>query len=324
MDFFKHNKVYDFVKYSTYGLLVSSILVIGVVVLFFTKGINLGVDFAGGSIIQIQYINKDAPISEIREILNNSKYFKNSNITEFGAKNEIVIKFPFVQSDAKININDEIKETLKSTGDFEIRRVDMVGPKAGSDLAKKGVLSLILALVAMMLYVSFRYEWRFALAGIIALIHDVVISGAAIMVFDIDLSLDVVAALLTLIGYSINDTIIIFDRIREQMLSKKFDNIEFIINDAVSKTLSRTFLTSLTVFFVILILFIFGSEILKGFTLPMLVGSIVGTYSSMFVAPKLAILFGFNIKKYYEKEINKQKKKQEKERLRQMYEKGRI
>lgn len=324
MDFFKHNKIYDFVKYSKYGLIISCILIVGIVVLFFTKGVNLGIDFAGGSIIQIQYTNKEAPISEIREILNNSEYFKNSNITEFGSKNEIIIKFPFVQSDVKVNINEEIKSVLKQTGDFEVRRVDMVGPKAGSELAQKGIISIVLALVAMMIYVSFRYEWRFALASIIALLHDVIISGAAIMVFDVDLSLDVIAALLTLIGYSINDTIIIFDRIREQMLLKKFNDVEFIINDAVSRTLSRTLLTSLTVFFVIFILFVFGSEMLKGFTLPMLVGSIVGTYSSMFVAPKLAVLFGFNIQQYYEKEAKKQKKRQEKERMRQMYEKGRI
>lgn len=324
MDFFRHNKVYDFVKYGKYGLALSCILIVGIIILFFVKGVNLGVDFAGGSVIQIQYTNKDAPISQIREILNDSQYFKNASITEFGAKNEIIIKFPFVQSDVKVNISDEIKEALKPTGEFDVRRVDMVGPKAGSELAKKGTISLILALVAMMIYVSFRYEWRFALAGIVALVHDVFISAATIIVFDVDLSLDVIAALLTLIGYSINDTIIIFDRIREQMLLKKFNDINFIINDAVSKTLSRTLLTSLTVFFVILILFIFGSEILKGFTLPMLVGSIVGTYSSMFIAPKLAVLFGFSIQEYYEKEIRKQRKKQEKEKMRQMYEKGRV
>lgn len=324
MDFFRHNKVYDFVKYGKYGLALSCILIVGIIILFFVKDVNLGVDFAGGSVIQIQYTNKDAPISQIREILNDSQYFKNASITEFGAKNEIIIKFPFVQSDVKVNISDEIKEVLKPTGEFDVRRVDMVGPKAGSELAKKGTISLILALVAMMIYVSFRYEWRFALAGIVALVHDVFISAATIIVFDVDLSLDVIAALLTLIGYSINDTIIIFDRIREQMLLKKFNDINFIINDAVSKTLSRTLLTSLTVFFVILILFIFGSEILKGFTLPMLVGSIVGTYSSMFIAPKLAVLFGFSIQEYYEKEIRKQRKKQEKEKMRQMYEKGRV
>ena len=324
MDFFRHDKIYDFVKYSKYGLIFSCILIVGIIILFFIKGVNFGIDFVGGSVIQLQYTNKDAPISQIREILNDSQYFKNSNITEFGAKNEIVIKFPFVPSDVKINISDEIKEVLKPTGEFDVRRVDIVGPKAGVELAKKGVISLALALIAMMIYVSFRYEWRFALAGIVALVHDVFISAAAIIVFDVDLSLDVIAALLTLIGYSINDTIIIFDRIREQMLSKKFNDINFVINDAVSKTLSRTLLTSFTVFFVIFILFVFGSEILKGFTLPMLVGSIVGTYSSMFIAPKLAILFGFNIQEYYEKEARKQRKKQEKEKMYQMYEKGRI
>ncbi|RDU65439.1 protein translocase subunit SecF [Helicobacter sp. MIT 14-3879] len=323
MDFFRHDKVYDFVKYSNYGFMVVLILIIAIVILFFTKGINLGIDFAGGSVAQIQYNSKEAPISDIRKLLNQNTFFKDSQITEFGSKNEIIIKFPFIK-DANIDISDEIKNTLNKTGDFEIRRIENVGPKAGSELAKNGIIAIVLAIIAMMIYVSFRYEWRFALASIVALIHDVIISGAAIMVFNIDLSLDVIAALLTLIGYSINDTIIIFDRIREQMLSKKFNSVEFVINDAISKTLSRTLLTSLTVFFVIAILFFFGSEILKGFTLPMLIGSIVGTYSSMFVAPKLAILFGFNIEEYYAKEAKKQQKRQEKERLRKMYETGRI
>lgn len=323
MDFFKHDKIYDFVKYSKYGLIASCAAILGVFILFFVKGVNLGIDFAGGSIAQIQYSAESAPIANIRALLNESEFFKDAQITEFGAKNEIIIKFTYI-ADTSIDIATELARTLESTGDFEIRRLENVGPKAGSELARKGVMAIVLALAAMMIYVSIRYEWRFALASIIALLHDVIISGAAIIVFDVDLSLDVIAALLTLIGYSINDTIIIFDRIREQMLSKKFDSVEFVINDAVSKTLSRTLLTSLTVFFVIAILFIFGSEILKGFTLPMLVGSIVGTYSSMFVAPKLAVMFGFDIKEYYAKEARKTAKKLEKEKMRKMYEQGRI
>ncbi len=323
MDFFKHDKIYDFVKYSNYGIIASGVVILAIVALFFIKGVNLGIDFAGGSVAQIKYAGEEAPIPQIRDVLNDNKYFKDAQITEFGAKNEIIIKFVYVE-DSSVNITDELRNALQSTGDFEIRRVENVGPKAGSELAKKGIIAIVLSLIAMMIYVSFRYEWRFALASIIALLHDVIISGAAIIVFDVDLSLDVIAALLTLIGYSINDTIIIFDRIREQMLAKTFDDVKNVINDAVSRTLSRTLLTSLTVFFVIAILFIFGSEILKGFTLPMLVGSIVGTYSSMFVAPKLAVLFGFDIKEYYAKEARKQAKKLEKERLRKMYEKGRI
>lgn len=323
MDFFKHDKIYDFVKYSNYGILASALIIVALVVVFFTKGVNLGIDFAGGSVAQIKYAQDSAPIPQIRTDLSENPYFKDAQITEFGAKNEIIIKFAFVQ-DSSVNISEELKSALKNTGDFEIRRIENVGPKAGSELAKKGTIAIVLALVAMMIYVSFRYEWRFALASIIALMHDVIISGAAIMVFDIDLSLDVIAALLTLIGYSINDTIIIFDRIREQMLSRAFNDVRLVINDAVSRTLSRTLLTSLTTFFVIAVLFAFGSEILKGFTLPMLIGAIVGTYSSMFVAPKLAIMLGFDIKEYYAKEARKVAKAQEKERMRKMYERGQI
>ena len=323
MDFFKHDKIYDFVKYSNYGILASVLIIVALVVVFFTKGVNLGIDFAGGSVAQIKYAQDSAPIPQIRMDLSENPYFKDAQITEFGAKNEIIIKFAFVQ-DSSVNISEELKSALKNTGDFESRRIENVGPKAGSELAKKGTIAIVLALVAMMIYVSFRYEWRFALASIIALMHDVVISGAAIMVFDIDLSLDVIAALLTLIGYSINDTIIIFDRIREQMLSRTFNDVRLVINDAVSRTLSRTLLTSLTTFFVIAVLFAFGSEILQGFTLPMLIGAIVGTYSSMFVAPKLAIMLGFDIKEYYAKEARKVAKAQEKERMRKMYERGQI
>lgn len=323
MDFFKHDKIYDFVKYSNYGILASVLIIVALVVVFFTKGVNLGIDFAGGSVAQIKYAQDSAPIPQIRMDLSENPYFKDAQITEFGAKNEIIIKFAFVQ-DSSVNISEELKSALKNTGDFEIRRIENVGPKAGSELAKKGTIAIVLALVAMMIYVSFRYEWRFALASIIALMHDVIISGAAIMVFDIDLSLDVIAALLTLIGYSINDTIIIFDRIREQMLSRTFNDVRLVINDAVSRTLSRTLLTSLTTFFVIAVLFAFGSEILQGFTLPMLIGAIVGTYSSMFVAPKLAIMLGFDIKEYYAKEARKAAKAQEKERMRKMYERGQI
>lgn len=323
MDFFKHDKIYDFVKYSNYGILASALIIVALVVVFFTKGVNLGIDFAGGSVAQIKYAQDSAPIPQIRTDLSANPYFKDAQITEFGAKNEITIKFAFVQ-DSSVNISEELKSALKNTGDFEIRRIENVGPKAGSELAKKGTIAIVLALVAMMIYVSFRYEWRFALASIIALMHDVIISGAAIMVFDIDLSLDVIAALLTLIGYSINDTIIIFDRIREQMLSRTFNDVRLVINDAVSRTLSRTLLTSLTTFFVIAVLFAFGSEILQGFTLPMLIGAIVGTYSSMFVAPKLAIMLGFDIKEYYAKEARKVAKAQEKERMRKMYERGQI
>ncbi|MCE3036273.1 protein translocase subunit SecF [Helicobacter sp. faydin-H20] len=323
MEIFKKVRIFDFVAYSKYGLIVSVFLTLGAFALFFFKGFTPGIDFAGGSSAQILY-EETAPIAEIREILDATEGFKGSQVSEYGTKQEVQIKIPYNNLLSGKNLNVVLEDLLKDTGKFEIRKLDSVGPKVGNELKQKGILSLVLATLAMMLYVSFRYEWRFALASIVALVHDVIITAAFVIIFNIDLNLEVVAALLTLIGYSINDTIIIFDRIREKMLSNKSNDIVEVINEAISHTLSRTLLTSLTVFFVVLTLYLFGGENIIGFSLPMLIGVVFGTYSSMFVAPKLAILFGFNIQEYHEKEIKKAKKREEKKRLREMYENGRV
>ncbi|MCE3039312.1 protein translocase subunit SecF [Helicobacter anatolicus] len=323
MEIFKKVKIFDFVAYSKYGLIISVFLTLGAFALFFFKGFTPGIDFAGGSSAQIRY-EETAPIIEIREILDATEGFKGSQVSEYGTKQEVQIKIPYNNLLSGKNLNVVLEDLLKDTGRFEIRKLDSVGPKVGNELKQKGILSLVLATLAMMLYVSFRYEWRFALASIVALVHDVIITAAFVIIFNIDLNLEVVAALLTLIGYSINDTIIIFDRIREKMLSNKSNDIIEVINEAISHTLSRTLLTSLTVFFVVLTLYLFGGENIIGFSLPMLIGVVFGTYSSMFVAPKLAILFGFNIQEYHEKEMKKAKKREEKKRLREMYENGRV
>lgn len=323
MEIFKKVKVYDFVKYSSYGLVISSILIIVSFVLLGLKGFNLGIDFAGGSIVQLQY-TRAAPLPQIRELLTQDDRFKNSQVSEFGSKEEVLLKIPYTPSEANEDISKDIVTLLEPSGSFELRRVDSVGPKVGDELKKNGIIALTLALVAMMVYISFRYEWRFSLAGVLALVHDVIIVSGAVILANVDFNLDVLAALLTIIGYSINDTIIIFDRIREQMLIKRQKDMKYVINEAVSCTLSRTLLTSLTVFFVVLTLYLFGGEIIVGFSLPMLVGVIVATCSSMFVAPRLALLFGFNLDEYYQKEANKLKKQEEKKRLRAMYEQGRL
>ncbi|CAM3322855.1 protein translocase subunit SecF [Helicobacter labetoulli] len=323
MEVFKKVKVYDFVKYSSYGLVVSIVLIIASFVLLGVKGFNLGIDFAGGSVVQLQY-SKDAPLAEIRELLAKDERFKNSQVSEFGSKQEVLLKIPYIPTGVNEDMAQDIITLLKPSGDFELRRLDSVGPKVGDELKQNGIIALTLALVAMMIYISFRYEWRFSLAGVLALIHDVVIVSGVVILVGVDFNLDVLAALLTLIGYSINDTIIIFDRIREQMLIKCQKDMRYVINEAVSRTLSRTLLTSLTVFFVVLTLYLFGGEIIVGFSLPMLVGVIVATCSSIFVAPRLAIMFGFSLEEYYQKEAKKLKRKEEKKRLREMYEKGRL
>ena len=262
------------------------------------------------------------PIEQVRALL--EPVFKGVQVSEFDSAQELLVKIPNNAELEGRNLAPMLESTLAPSGSFEIRKLDSVGAKVGAELKEKGIVSLLLAFIAMMVYVSFRYEWRFALAGILALIHDVIITAASVVIFDIDVNLEVVAALLTLIGYSINDTIIIFDRIREKMLNDKTNDIALVINEAISHTLSRTLLTSLTVFFVVLTLYVFGGSIIVGFSLPMLVGVIVGTYSSMFLAPKLAILLGFDIEKYHNKELEKQKRAKERARIRQQYEGGRV
>lgn len=324
MEIFKQQKIFDFVRWSKYGLIASILLTLASFYLFFGVGFNLGIDFAGGSTAQIQYAQQNAPMAEIRKLLATDERFKNAQVSRFGADNEVIIKIPF-NEDLKANeIDTTLHTLLESSGEFSIRKLDTVGPKVGDELRKSAILSLVLATIAMMAYVSFRYEWRFALASIIALVHDIVITAASVIIFKIDLNLEVIAALLTLLGYSINDTIIIFDRIREKMLEGKKMNVNEVINEAISSTLTRTTLTSLTMFFVVLTLYLFGGQIIVGFSLPLLVGVIFGTYSSMFVAPKLAILLNFSVEAYYAKEVQKAKKQEEKKRMRQLYEGGRV
>lgn len=321
MEIFKQVRLIDFVKYSNYGLWLSVALLAVAVFLFIKPGFTAGIDFAGGSSAQLRYEGK-APIEQVRALL--EPVFKGVQVSEFDSAQELLVKIPNNAELEGRNLTPMLESTLAPSGSFEIRKLDSVGAKVGAELKEKGIVSLLLAFIAMMVYVSFRYEWRFALAGILALIHDVIITAASVVIFDIDVNLEVVAALLTLIGYSINETIIIFDRIREKMLNDKTNDIALVINEAISHTLSRTLLTSLTVFFVVLTLYVFGGSIIVGFSLPMLVGVIVGTYSSMFLAPKLAILLGFDIEKYHNKELEKQKRAKERARIRQQYEGGRV
>lgn len=324
MEIFKKNRIYNFVEWSKYGLALSILLTIVSVILFFKPGFTLGIDFAGGSSVQIQYKNQQADIDKIRLALSKDDRLLNSVVTKFGADDEILIKIPFHENLNSTELDSTLNNLLKYTGDFDIRKLDTVGPKVGDELVRSAILSLVVATIMMMVYVSFRYEWRFALASIVTLVHDVIITAASVIVFQIDLNLEVVAALLTLLGYSINDTIIVFDRIREKMLEGKRISINEIINEAISRTLSRTLLTSLTMFFVVLTLYIFGGQIIVGFSLPLLIGVVFGTYSSMFVAPRLAIIFGFSVEKYYAKEAAKAKKAEEKRRNRELYEGGRV
>ena len=321
MQIFSKDKTYDFMGKSNVFISISLVLILASYFFLYTKGLNYGIDFSGGTVVQVKY-DKKAPIKKIRESIAKDKVFANATITEFGSPEEIVIRFATTSGNVSTDAGDKIKNLLKGTGNFEIRRVDIVGPKVGGELREKGMMAMVMSIIVILIYVGFRFEWRFALASVLALVHDISIAMGAIALFQVDFNLDVLAALLTLLGYSLNDTIIVFDRIREGMGDTKDMNLFNVINDSVSKTLSRTILTSLTTFFVVLTLFLLGGEIIYSFSFTLLVGIIVGTYSSVFVASPMLKWLGFNLKEYKEKQVAKEKRRIEREKMTAQYEKG--
>jgi preprotein translocase subunit SecF len=323
MQFFKLEKTFDFMAKRLPFLGLSLFLVVASIVLISTRGINFGVDFAGGTIVQVKY-QSEAPISLIRDTLTSSGKYQNASITKFGSDDEVVIRIGSSSSALGTDIGDEMNQVLKPTGEYEIRRVDMVGPKVGDELRTKGVSAIVLSLLVILIYVSYRFEWRFAIASILALIHDITIAIGAIALTQIEVNLDILAALLTILGYSLNDTIIVFDRIREGVTTSKSSELNEVINESVSKTLARTTLTSLTTFFVVATLYVFGAEIISGFSFTLLVGVVVGTYSSIFIAASFLVQLKFSIANYREKEAEKIKREKEKEKLRAMYESGTV
>ncbi|MDA3947464.1 MAG: protein translocase subunit SecF [Helicobacteraceae bacterium] len=321
MEFFKQTNTIDFMGKSKMAMLISIVLVLSSYGLLMTKGLNFGVDFAGGTIVQVKYADA-APIDTMRDQLSTNEMFNGASITEFGSPDEVIIRLKTTSKDISQDMGDVTREALKGTGDYVIRRVDIVGPKVGDELREKGVMSLLLAMLGILIYVAFRFEWRFAVASIIALVHDVSIAMGALALIQIDVNLDVLAALLTILGYSLNDTIIVFDRIREGITDTKNLLLSDTINESVTKTLSRTTLTSLTTFFVVLTLFAFGGEIIHSFAFTLLVGVVVGTYSSIFVASPILMWLGFDIKNYHGKLAEKAKRHAEKEKMRAQFEQG--
>ncbi|BEJ91293.1 protein translocase subunit SecF [Campylobacter jejuni] len=323
MQFFSEKKIYDFMRMRFAAISLSFILFFGSIYLLWDRGLQYGIDFSGGTLVQLKYENA-APITQIREILENQGTFQNLSVTEFGSNEEVIIRFLGSNDNVSNDIGEHISTLLKDTGKFEVRRADVVGPKVGDELRNKGLMAIAVSLIAILIYIALRFEWRFALAAIISEIHDVVITLGAISLFKIDVNLDTLAAVLTVLGYSLNDTIIIFDRIREGIKTSKKTELAPIINESVSATLSRTVLTSGLTLATVVILYFFGGEMIQGFSLALIVGIIAGTLSSIFVASPTLLWFKFSVLEFRNKEIEKAKRKQEQERNRAMYEKGTV
>jgi len=321
MELFRYKKPIPLMSKSKIFFTISMVAVLASLLLILAKGFNYGIDFAGGTVVQVKYESK-APIKKVREAIKRSKVFEGASVNFFGSDDEIVIKVRTSSKKLGTDIGDEARKLLQGTGKFEIRRVDMVGPKVGNELREKGLMALVLAIAGILIYVSFRFEWRFAIASVMALVHDISIAMGALVLFNVEVNLDILAALLTILGYSLNDTIIVFDRIREGLTTVKSSKLADVIDESVTRTLSRTTLTSLTTFFVVLTLFLMGGEIIHGFSFTLLVGIIVGTYSSIFIASPLLMMMGFDVENYRKKLAEKRKREQEKEKMRAMYEQG--
>ena len=276
---------------------IFSLLAIFISILFlFFKGLNYGVDFKGGTLLEIRIENKSIEIQDVRSSLNIAE-LGDINVKRFGVEGDFLIKFEKnANKDKKFitNLKNTISKKINSTVNF--RRVETVGPKVSSELLKQGVTAIVLALGAMLFYIWIRFEWQFSIGAIVALIHDVVITLGIFSIFSFEVNLSIVAAVLTIVGYSMNDTVVIFDRIRENLLKYSKIKTNEIADISVNETLSRTIITSLTTLLALFSIFILGGEILKGFSFAMILGVIIGTYSSIYVACPVLNFFKVNQK----------------------------
>ena len=275
--------------YKIFNITSSILIVISILLLLF-KGLNYGVDFKGGTLIELRDQDNRVTISKLRESLLNMN-LGDVNVKQFGNKNDYLVKFEKKNS-SNPNFINEIKKNLnKSLGsDLDFRRVENVGPKVSAELLKSGIIAIVLSLVAMLIYIWVRFEWQFSLGAIIALFHDVVITLGIFSIFNLEINLSIVAAVLTIVGYSMNDTVVIFDRVRENL--KKLSDIKIfeLTNISINETLSRTIITSITTLLALLSIYFFGGEILKGFSLAMILGVVFGTYSSIYIANPILVL----------------------------------
>ena len=267
--------------YNKFNIISITLVAISLLLLVF-KGLNFGIDFKGGTLIELRSSESEINVSSLRDNLNQMN-LGDVSVKNFGVETDFLIKFE--NSDNK-NVIEEIKKNLdKSFGNnFDFRRVENVGPKVSSELLRSGIIAISVALVLMLIYIWIRFEWQFSLGAILALFHDVIVTLGLFSLLGLEINLSIIAAVLTIVGYSMNDTVVIFDRVRENL--RKYSDIKIfeLTNISINETLSRTLITSITTLLALLSIFFFGGEVLKGFSLAMIFGVLFGTYSSIYIA----------------------------------------
>ena len=281
---------YLFNKYYNLSNIISLIIFIISIFFLIFKGLNYGVDFKGGTLIELRSDNTNYKTEDIRGAFNKLN-LDDLSVKKFGAEGDYVIKFKrsdLNEPDFIKNLKNDLDNYLE---DYSFRRVENVGPKVSAELLQDGVTAIAIALAAMLIYIWFRFEWQFSIGAIIAIFHDVIITLGIFSLLSLEINLSIVAAVLTIVGYSMNDTVVIFDRVRENL--KKYADIKIfdLTNLSINETLSRTLITSVTTLLALLSIFFFGGEILKGFSFAMILGVILGTYSSIFIANPVLVYF---------------------------------
>jgi len=289
-DFFPHNLRLPFMRFKGFCLALSVIAMLASLALFFTRGLNYGVDFKGGSMIEVQSNSGPADLATLRDQLGRLGLGA-VQIQSFGSPTDVLIRIE-EQPGGEAAQQEALKKVVGSLGNqYTQRRVEVVGPAVSSELRKTGFLAVVCGVLAISAYVWFRFEWQFALGGVVALAHDVLLTIGIFSLFHLEFDLSIVAALLTILGYSVNDTVVVSDRIRENLRKYKRMELNELLNLSINETLSRTILTGVTAVVVLICLYIFGGEVMRNFNLAMLLGVLIGTYSSIFIAaPMLGYL----------------------------------
>lgn len=292
MDIIKSDTKINFLRFSNVALVISALVLIAGIFSLSTKGLNFGLDFTGGTLIELHY--PEAPeMNEVRQTLE-QEGFEEFVVQTFGTARDIVVRIPVGdEGESDADVSTRVLEALSERApDIEMRRVEFVGPQIGQELAEQGGLALLYVLIGVLLYISFRFQWRFAVGAVAALVHDVVLVIGVLSVFQVSFDLTVVAAILAVIGYSLNDTIVVYDRLRENFQTRRKGNPEELTNLAINQMLGRTLMTSLTTLLVLIALFYFGGEIIHAFAFTLIAGIVIGTYSSVYIAGSMAVKLG--------------------------------
>ena len=296
-----YNKNISFLKFYKQFYLLSFLLIVISFISFFSKGLNLGIDFKGGTVIEMQF-DKKYSATIIREALIQQE-LGDVKVKEFGNNQTFLAIFEKKSGKSNFipNVKTQLEKSLTETINF--RRVEMVGPKISKELTKSGIYAVLIALILMLFYIWLRFEWQFSLGSILALLHDVMLTLGAFSIIGFEFNLSIIAAILTIVGYSMNDTVVIYDRIRENLKKDDKSDLLDLINISVNETLPRTLKTSITTLLALIAIYFFGGEILRGFSFALIWGVIVGTYSSIFIAAPLILIF--NVKRDWNEVIAK-------------------